>query len=111
MTVFEPIRQEPRDPAPADPSSVIAVVSADRRWVRIRRPVVMVGGELTLDMLDLRFNPTAKFYEAPIQLKANGGGVLRGDFGRQRIRPQDLLYRWSLPPQSHLYHPPLPSRE
>ena len=104
MTVFDPIAHEPLDTAPADPSSVIAVVSADRRWVRIRRPVVVVGGELTLDMLDLRFNPTSRFYEAPIQLKANGGVFLVDDFGRQRIRPQDLLNRWIVPLESRVDH-------
>ena len=71
----------------ASRSSVIAAAPRDRRWVRIRRPVVMVGGELTLDMLDLTFNPIAKFYEAPIQLKANGGVFLVDDFGRQRMPP------------------------
>src|SRR5207244_8523424 len=70
------------------------------RWVRIRRPVVMVGGELTLDMLDLTFNTISKFYEAPIQLKANGGVFLVDDFGRQRIRPEDLLNRWIVPLES-----------
>ena len=60
----------------------------------------MVGGELTLDMLDLTFNPMTKFYEAPIQLKANGGVFLVDDFGRQRIRPQELLNRWIVPLES-----------
>jgi hypothetical protein len=77
-------------------------MSRDRRWIRIRRPVVMVGGELTLEMLDLRFNPLSKFYEAPIQLKANGGVFLVDDFGRQRIRPQDLLNRWIVPLESRI---------
>src|SRR4029079_8208321 len=71
-----------------------------RRWVRIKRPVVMVGGELTLDMLDLTFHPISKFYEAPIQLKANGGVFLVDDFGRQRVRPQELLNRWIVPLES-----------
>ena len=74
----------------------------DRRWVRIRRPVVMVGGELTLDMLDLTFNPISKFYEAPIQLKANGGVFLVDDFGRQRMRPEELLNRWIVPLESRV---------
>ena len=60
----------------------------------------MVGGELTLDMLDLTFNPISKFYEAPIQLKANGGVFLVDDFGRQRVRPQELLNRWIVPLES-----------
>jgi hypothetical protein len=62
----------------------------------------MVGGELTLDMLDLNFNPLSKFYEAPIQLKANGGVFLVDDFGRQRMRPQDLLNRWIVPLESRI---------
>jgi predicted ATPase with chaperone activity len=88
--------------AEAGTSSVIAQKPEDRRWVRIRRPVVMVGGELTLDMLDLRFNSMSKFYEAPIQLKANGGVFLVDDFGRQRTRPQDLLNRWIVPLESRI---------
>jgi hypothetical protein len=62
----------------------------------------MVGGELTMEMLDLSFNPLAKFYEAPIQLKANGGVFLIDDFGRQRMRPQDLLNRWIVPLESRV---------
>jgi hypothetical protein len=81
---------------------VIRTAPRDRRWVRIRRPVVMVGGELTLDMLDLTFNPISKFYEAPIQLKANGGVFLVDDFGRQRVRPQELLNRWIVPLESRV---------
>ena len=62
----------------------------------------MVGGELTLDMLDLTFNPLSKFYEAPIQLKAIGGVFLVDDFGRQRMRPEDLLNRWIVPLESRV---------
>ncbi len=101
LTMFDPINHDSLE-ADADSSSVIAVAPRDRRWVRIRRPVVMVGGELTLDMLDLTFNPLAKFYEAPIQLKANGGVFLVDDFGRQRIRPQELLNRWIVPLESRI---------
>jgi predicted ATPase with chaperone activity len=82
--------------------SIIAAEARDRRWVRIRRPVVVVGGELTLDMLDLTFNPLSRFYEAPIQLKANGGVFVVDDFGRQRIRPRDLLNRWIVPLESRV---------
>ena len=101
LTMFDPINHDSLE-ADADRSSVISVSPRDRRWVRIRRPVVMVGGELTLDMLDLTFNPLAKFYEAPIQLKANGGVFLVDDFGRQRIRPQELLNRWIVPLESRV---------
>jgi hypothetical protein len=101
--MFDPINHESLEAdAGAEASSVVAVAPRDRRWVRIRRPVVMVGGELTLDMLDLTFNPIAKFYEAPIQLKANGGVFLVDDFGRQRVRPQELLNRWIVPLESRV---------
>ena len=69
----------------------------DRRFARVQRPVVFTGGELTLDMLDLTFNPIAKFYEAPIQMKANGGVLIIDDFGRQRMPSRDLLNRWIVP--------------
>ncbi len=101
ITVFDPINHDSLE-ADTEPSSVVTAAPRDRRWVRIRRPVVMVGGELTLDMLDLTFNPIAKFYEAPIQLKANGGVFLVDDFGRQRIRPEDLLNRWIVPLESRI---------
>jgi predicted ATPase with chaperone activity len=69
----------------------------DRRWVRCRRPVVTVGGELTMAMLDLAFNPILKYYEAPLQLKANNGMFLVDDFGRQQVSPQEMLNRWIIP--------------
>jgi predicted ATPase with chaperone activity len=72
----------------------------DRRWGYFERPVVMVGGELTMDALELRFDPVAKFYEAPLQLKANGGMFLIDDFGRQMISPSELLNRWIVPLES-----------
>ena len=101
ITMFDPINHEPLD-AEGESTSVIAAVPRDRRWVRIRRPVVITGGELTLDMLDLNFNPMSKFYEAPVQLKANGGVFLVDDFGRQRVRPQELLNRWIVPLESRV---------
>jgi len=103
VMMYDPIVHESLED-PRQSSIVVAPVTHDRRWVRIRRPVVMVGGELTLDMLDLRFNPTARFYEAPIQLKSNGGVFLVDDFGRQRMRPQDLLNRWIVPLESRIDH-------
>ena len=69
----------------------------DARWVKIRRPVIVVGGELTLEMLDVRMNDDANFYQAPIHFKANGGVFLIDDFGRQIVSPKDLLNRWILP--------------
>jgi predicted ATPase with chaperone activity len=69
----------------------------DPRWVKIRRPFIVVGGELTLEGLDLVYDDNAKFYEAPFQVKANGGILLIDDFGRQQVRPRDLLNRWIVP--------------
>jgi hypothetical protein len=69
----------------------------DRRYVRVRRPVVITGGELTLDQLDLQYDHYTKMYQAPFQLKANGGVLIIDDFGRQRIPSRDLLNRWIVP--------------
>lgn len=69
----------------------------DERWVKIKRPVISVGGELTLEALDLVFDEISKYYEAPFQVKANGGMFLIDDFGRQRMRPRELLNRWIVP--------------
>src|SRR5262245_4838671 len=69
----------------------------DERYVRIRRPTIVVGGELTLPMLDLKYSNVGKFYEAPLQMKANGGILMIDDFGRQMVRPMDLLNRWIIP--------------
>ena len=74
----------------------------DSRWVRIRRPFIMVGGELTLAGLDLVFDDTLKYYEAPFQVKANGGILLIDDFGRQQVRPRDLLNRWIVPLENRI---------
>ena len=101
ITMFDPVNHQ-RMAEPAGSQSVIANAAYDRRWECIRRPVVVVGGELTLEMLDLTFNPISKFYEAPIQLKANGGVFVVDDFGRQRIPPRDLLNRWIVPLESRV---------
>ena len=69
----------------------------DGRWVQCRRPRVMVGGELTIEMLDLQFNPSTKFYDGPVQMKANNGLLIVDDFGRQRVSPEELLNRWVVP--------------
>jgi len=76
----------------------------DDRWVRIHRPFIMVGGELTLHDLDLIFDPVNKYYQAPVQVKANGGMLLVDDFGRQQVPPKDLLNRWIVPLESRVDH-------
>jgi len=87
----------------AGSSSVLKSSSKrDPRWVRIRRPFIMVGGELTLAGLDLVFNDVQKYYEAPFQVKSNGGILLIDDFGRQQVRPRDLLNRWIVPLENRI---------
>ncbi len=104
VTIFDPVNHRPLERARPDPGAERLVLAErqDRRWVRIERPVVIVGGELSLDMLDLSFNPIAKFYEAPVHLKANGGVFVVDDFGRQRVPPRDLLNRWIVPLESRV---------
>jgi hypothetical protein len=80
------------EPLPADETPT----EFDRRWILIKRPLVVVGGELTLENADLTWGE-AKFYEAPFQMKSNGGTLVIDDFGRQRVAPQDLLNRWIVP--------------
>ena len=74
----------------------------DPRWVMVRRPFIVVGGELTMAGLDLVFDDVNKFYEAPFQVKANGGVFLIDDFGRQQVRPRDLLNRWIVPLENRI---------
>jgi hypothetical protein len=79
------------------PAWLRAVPEWDRRFVRIRRPVVVAGGELTLDQLDLQYDRHTRMYQAPFQLKSVGGVLIIDDFGRQRVPPDDLLNRWIVP--------------
>ena len=74
----------------------------DRRWVRIRAPFVVAGGEMTMAELDLAYSPGHRLYEAPPHLKANGGTFMIDDFGRQRIEPSELLNRWIIPLESRV---------
>jgi len=76
----------------------------DQRWVRVRRPFVVAGGEMTLQELDLVWSPSCRYYEAPRHLKANGGIFMIDDFGRQRIAPHELLNRWIVPMESRIDH-------
>lgn len=78
------------------------VSSRDRRWVRCSRPIVVTGGELTTDMLDLKFDPVGLYYEAPLHTKMTGGVFVVDDFGRQIARPEQVLNRWVLPLESRL---------
>ncbi len=90
ITMYDPVSHEKLD-VPDGSAGV------DPRWIPIKRPIIMTGGELTLKMLDLEFNPISKFYEAPLQMKANNGLFIVDDFGRQQVDPQHLLNRWIVP--------------
>lgn len=97
IQLFDLNSHRPFVPPGVSESDVERAEFADRRWLRIHRPVVIVGGELTMSSLDLIYNELAGFYEAPFQLKANGGLFLIDDFGRQQVSPQALLNRWIVP--------------
>jgi predicted ATPase with chaperone activity len=97
IQVFDRVNHVPVQRAGDSQSRVL-----DRRWIEIRRPMVEVGGELTLETLDLIYNETSKTYQAPYQVKANGGMFLIDDFGRQLVRPVDLLNRWIVPLEKKL---------
>lgn len=103
IQVIDPLIHIPAgEMAVKEETANLGKIKADRRWGLFERPAVMVGGELKMDALDLRFEPFAKFYEAPLQLKANGGMFLIDDFGRQQISPQQLLNRWIVPLESRI---------
>lgn len=78
-------------------NSLLNVPTWDKRYVRIKRPTIVTGGELTMPMLDLKYNSIGRFYEAPVHMKANCGIFMIDDFGRQQVRPMDLLNRWIVP--------------
>jgi hypothetical protein len=99
IRVFDPTVHTPIEVAeqPAPENVTVLRRKSDPRWTRCRRPVILVGGELTLDMLDLRYDANSRFYEAPPQVKALGGVFIIDDFGRQLVQPKDLLNRWIVP--------------
>ena len=103
MKVYDPsIHEEVDEERQGTDTGSIVQENIDRRWVACRRPVVVVGGELTLSMLDLEFNSVSKFYDAPVHLKALGGTFIIDDFGRQFVKPKDLLNRWIVPLESRV---------
>jgi hypothetical protein len=101
VTMFDPVTHEAR-PSDDERSVIRSDTAVDRRWIRIARPVITVGGELTLEMLDLKYGELSAFYEAPVHLKANGGVLVVDDFGRQRVPARDLLNRWIVPLESRV---------
>jgi len=102
IRIFDPVSHEQLPDTSSSSGILRSRSSIDGRWVRCRRPLVMVGGELTLESLDLTYSPTGGFYGAPVQTKANGGVLVIDDFGRQRVAARDLLNRWIVPLESRV---------
>ncbi len=96
-SVHVPFSTNPENSNDHDHPMFLPHMEYDPRWVRCRRPYIISGGELTLEMLDLDFDPHSKYYEAPLQMKVIGGIFVVDDFGRQRVRPHELLNRWIFP--------------
>lgn len=90
-------------------NSIIKADNFDHRWVKVQRPTVVVGGELTMDSLEIRFDPINNICEAPLQMKSNCGSLLIDDFGRQRMQPQELLNRWIVPLENRVDYLALPN--
>jgi hypothetical protein len=97
ITVYDPIVHSAAEVEEDDPNSLRRRVTFDTRYVRCDRPTVITGGELSLDMLDLVYNPTARTYQAPLQFKSSGGIFIVDDLGRQAEPPQSLVNRWIVP--------------
>ncbi len=104
IKLFDSVNHQRSEEKESDqpPSSSMRSNRRDPRWVQIHRPFIVVGGELNLAGLDLVFDDVNKFYEAPFQVKANGGILLIDDFGRQQVRPRDLLNRWIVPLENRI---------
>ena len=99
---YDPVNHDRIENEPEEQQGLLIGRRRDARWVRCRRPMVMVGGELTLQSLDLAYSPSAGFYTAPVQALANGGVLVIDDFGRQQCSPRDLLNRWIVPLESRV---------
>jgi predicted ATPase with chaperone activity len=101
IRMFDPVNHERLDDE-ADEFGLEDLHSFDRRWVRCRRPLVTVGGELTMSNLELGYHPSFGFYTAPLQALANGGVLVIDDFGRQAASPREMLNRWIVPLESRV---------
>ena len=103
MKVFDPtVHHVVEDTSKQQAASNLRRSRIDPRWAACYRPMVITGGELTIEMLDLKYNPVAKFYEAPLHIKALNGTFVIDDFGRQRAKPEDILNRWIVPLNSRV---------
>lgn len=101
IQLYDPIYHQKIDDHDAGLSALSIQLPYDGRWLKCRRPFIITGGELTLEMLDLSFNRYSKVYDAPFQLKSNNGIYLIDDFGRQKASPAEILNRWIVPMERH----------
>jgi hypothetical protein len=109
IQVYDPLHHKPVNGA-GEPSGLFSLErSFDSRWVRCRRPFLVSGGELAIEMLELGFNAATKVYDAPFHVKANNGMYLIDDFGRQKVTPPELLNRWIVPMENRIDHLSLPT--
>ncbi len=104
IRVYDPMNHEALEGRETTRTLAFETAPRDQRWVRCRRPVVTVGGELTLESLELGYLPGSGFYRAPLQTLANGGVLVIDDFGRQRSSPSEILNRWIVPLESRTDH-------
>ena len=104
IQIYDPIYHQKIEDEETVMSALSTDLPHDSRWFKCRRPFIITGGELTLDMLDLSFNKHSKVYDAPFQLKANNGIYLIDDFGRQKASPAEILNRWIVPMEERLDH-------
>jgi len=102
IQMYDPIYHQKIDDQQTEMSALSTDLPYDGRWFQCRRPFIITGGELTLDMLDLSYNPHSKVYDAPFQLKSNNGIYLIDDFGRQKANPAEILNRWIVPMERHI---------
>lgn len=102
VQVYDPVHHYSLETEEDAERAIDTQQAPDARWVRCRRPLVTVGGELSLESLDLSYSPTARFYQAPVQLTANGGVLVIDDFGRQKCSPVALLNRWITPLETRI---------
>jgi len=102
VQLYDPIYHQKIDDEEYDSVAMNAGGGFDRRWFKCKRPFIITGGELSLDMLDLSYNRVSKVYDAPFQLKANNGIYLIDDFGRQKASPAEILNRWIVPMERHV---------
>lgn len=109
IQVYDPLHHKAIDGADESNALVSLERSFDSRWVRCKRPFIVTGGELSMDMLELSYNASTKVYDAPFHVKANNGMYLIDDFGRQKLTPAELLNRWIVPMESRMDHLTLPT--